>query len=115
MPISTGFNHVATLSTDLDRHAEWWGRVFGAVVLATAVMSWPYSHACGWRLDIYLAVVSAVLLSGAWASWAAWRAQSAAAHVIGLVVFYWGIVLAAEQVLPRIGYAAAEAVWRCGS
>jgi catechol 2,3-dioxygenase-like lactoylglutathione lyase family enzyme len=32
MPISTGFNHVATLSTDLDRHAEWWGRVFGAVV-----------------------------------------------------------------------------------
>jgi len=32
MPISTGINHVATLSTDLDRHAEWWGRVFGAVV-----------------------------------------------------------------------------------
>ena len=32
MPISTGFNRVATLSTDLDRHAEWWGRVFGAVV-----------------------------------------------------------------------------------
>jgi catechol 2,3-dioxygenase-like lactoylglutathione lyase family enzyme len=32
MPISTGFNHVATLSTDLDRHADWWGRVFGAVV-----------------------------------------------------------------------------------
>ena len=32
MPISKGFNHVATLSTDLDRHAEWWGRVFGAVV-----------------------------------------------------------------------------------
>ena len=35
MPISTGFNHVATLSTDLDRHAEWWGRVFGAVVTFT--------------------------------------------------------------------------------
>ena len=32
MPISNGFNHVATLTTDLDRHAEWWGRVFGAVV-----------------------------------------------------------------------------------
>jgi catechol 2,3-dioxygenase-like lactoylglutathione lyase family enzyme len=32
MPISTGFNHVATLSTDLDRHAEWYGRVFGAEV-----------------------------------------------------------------------------------
>jgi catechol 2,3-dioxygenase-like lactoylglutathione lyase family enzyme len=32
MPISKGFNHVATLSTDLDRHADWWGRVFGATV-----------------------------------------------------------------------------------
>ena len=35
MPISTGFNHVATLSTDLDRHAEWWGKVFGATVSFT--------------------------------------------------------------------------------
>jgi catechol 2,3-dioxygenase-like lactoylglutathione lyase family enzyme len=32
MPISTGFNHVATLSTDLDRHAAWYGQVFGAEV-----------------------------------------------------------------------------------
>ena len=32
MPISKGFNHVATLTTDLDRHVEWWGRVFGATV-----------------------------------------------------------------------------------
>ena len=32
MPISKGFNHVATLTTDCDRHAEWWGEVFGATV-----------------------------------------------------------------------------------
>ena len=32
MPISTGFNHVATLSTDLDRHADFYARVFGAEV-----------------------------------------------------------------------------------
>ena len=25
-------DHVATLTTDCDRHAEWWGRVFGATV-----------------------------------------------------------------------------------
>ena len=35
MPISKGFNHVATLSTDLDRHAEWWCKVFGATVSFT--------------------------------------------------------------------------------
>ena len=32
MPISTGFNHVATLTTDLERHADFYGRVFGAKV-----------------------------------------------------------------------------------
>jgi catechol 2,3-dioxygenase-like lactoylglutathione lyase family enzyme len=32
VPITSGFDHVATLTTDLDRFAEWYGRVFGAVV-----------------------------------------------------------------------------------
>lgn len=32
MPITSGFNHVATLTTDLDRFAEWYGQMFGAEV-----------------------------------------------------------------------------------
>lgn len=32
MPITTGFNHVATLTTDLERHAAFYGQVFGAEV-----------------------------------------------------------------------------------
>jgi catechol 2,3-dioxygenase-like lactoylglutathione lyase family enzyme len=32
MPVSKGFNHVATLSTDLERHADFYERVFGAEV-----------------------------------------------------------------------------------
>ncbi len=32
MTITTGFNHVATLTTDLDRHAEFYRRAFGAEV-----------------------------------------------------------------------------------
>jgi catechol 2,3-dioxygenase-like lactoylglutathione lyase family enzyme len=32
MPITSGFNHVATLTTDLDRHADFYKRVFGAEV-----------------------------------------------------------------------------------
>lgn len=35
MPISTGFNHVATLTTDCDRHAEFYRRAFGAEVTFT--------------------------------------------------------------------------------
>jgi catechol 2,3-dioxygenase-like lactoylglutathione lyase family enzyme len=32
MPLTRGFNHVATLTTDLDRHADFYHRVFGAEV-----------------------------------------------------------------------------------
>jgi catechol 2,3-dioxygenase-like lactoylglutathione lyase family enzyme len=32
MPLTTGFNHVATMITDLDRHAEFYEKVFDAVV-----------------------------------------------------------------------------------
>ncbi|MDP2291382.1 MAG: VOC family protein [Actinomycetota bacterium] len=32
MPITTGFNHVATLTTDIERHAAFYGQVFGAEV-----------------------------------------------------------------------------------
>lgn len=32
MPITSGFNHVATLTPDLDRFADWYGQVFGAEV-----------------------------------------------------------------------------------
>ncbi len=30
MPITTGFNHVATLTADLDRFTAWYGQIFGA-------------------------------------------------------------------------------------
>jgi catechol 2,3-dioxygenase-like lactoylglutathione lyase family enzyme len=32
VPITSGFNHVATLTTDLDRFAEWYAQVFDATV-----------------------------------------------------------------------------------
>lgn len=35
MAITTGFNHVATLTTDLDRFAAWYGEVFDAQVAFT--------------------------------------------------------------------------------
>ena len=35
MPITTGFNHVATLTTDCDRHAAFYRDVFGAEITFT--------------------------------------------------------------------------------
>ncbi|MCE9603106.1 MAG: hypothetical protein K8S21_12955 [Gemmatimonadetes bacterium] len=91
-----------------------WLRTSAAAGLGAAVLYWPYAHDCGLYLHLYLGVIAAVLVSGGWASIMAWRSHVALAHLSALVVFFWGIVLAAEQVLPRIGYAAIEATWMCG-
>jgi hypothetical protein len=90
-----------------------WLRTAAASGLGAAVLYWPYAHECGWLLHLYLGVIAAVLVSGAWASVTAWRARVAVAHVLALIVMFWGVVLAAEQLLPRIGYAAVGAAWRC--
>lgn len=90
-----------------------WLRAVLAGALALGITQWPYAHDCGRPLYLYLGAVAGVMVGGAWASVWAWRLRSAAAHVLALVIVFWGIVLAAEQVLPRIGYAAAPAEWRC--
>ena len=46
----------------------------------------------------------------AWIAFVSWRLRRGVAHVLGLILFFWGTVLAAEQLLPRIGYAVVEAI-----
>jgi hypothetical protein len=89
------------------------GRVAVGVGLGVALTQWPYASRCGWPLLGYLAAVLALLLSGGWAAVAAWKHHVGIAHAAALIVFFWGVVLAAEQVLPRVGYAAESATWRC--
>ncbi len=76
---------------------------------------WPYPYGCGLPLLGYLGAVSTVLLTGAWIAFASWKLRSGVTHILSLILFFWGIVLAAEQLLPRIGYAADWASWRCPS
>ena len=77
------------------------------------MLGWPYQQGCGWPLLGYLGAVVTVLLAGGWIALASWQLRSGVAHVLSLILFFWGIVLAGEQVLPRIGYAAQKASWRC--
>jgi hypothetical protein len=92
-----------------------WGRLAGAAVLGGALTQWPYRTECGWPVYWYLGAVAALLLAAGWAAVAAWRFRIAPAHALALVVGFWGIVLAAEQILPRVGYAAEARAWRCGA
>jgi hypothetical protein len=92
-----------------------WGRVLLGVTFGGLMTQWPYPYGCGPSLYAYLGAVATVMLAAAWIAFASWKLRSALAHILSLILFYWGIVLAAEQALPRIGYAAEEASWRCPS
>ncbi len=96
--------------------------VMARLVLATALGAgmafWPYSARCGAGLFGYLAAVGVLIAAGSWSAVWTWRHRSAKAHVLSLLLVLWGGTLAAQEVLPRIGYAipseAHPASWMCG-
>ena len=90
-----------------------WSRVLLGTALGAVMTQWPYSRACGLPLGGYLAAVFMVMLAAAWIGFGSWRLRSGFPHIVGLILFFWGTVLAAEQLLPRMGYAAERAVWLC--
>jgi hypothetical protein len=77
------------------------------------MMQWPYTHGCGVRLIGYLIGVCAVLAAGVWSSLSSWRRRLALAHLLSQALIIWGLVLAAREVLPRVGYAKTAAFWMC--
>ena len=90
-----------------------WLRVLLAVLVAGAMTQWPYSHDCGVNLFLYLGAVGGVIAAGLWSGVTSWQRRLGLAHTIALLVTLWGLVLAAAQVLPRIGYARHIAQWWC--
>ena len=90
-----------------------WVIVATAVGVGAALTQWPYASACGWSLGFYLGAVGVQLVVSGWGALATWRLANPYGHALSLIALFWGIVLAAEQILPRVGYAATEAAWRC--
>ncbi len=54
-----------------------------------------------------------VLVAGAWAAHAAWRARMGLAHLAALAIVLASAALAADQVMPRLGYSPVEVTWGC--
>ena len=94
--------------------AATWFRVLLTVALAVGLPLWPYAHACGSGLWLYLAAVSVTGLSAVWAAFSAWRRRQGFAHLLALLALGWVAVLGAREVLPRTGYAKTVAAWTCG-
>jgi hypothetical protein len=90
-----------------------WARVLLGLVLGVMMGAWPYLRTCGLPLAGYLGAVLTVILSGWWAASAAWRYRAGLAHVVSLIIMFYGILLAAAELLPRTGYAVNHATWGC--
>jgi hypothetical protein len=78
---------------------------------------WPYSARCGAGLLAYLGAVAVVIAAGWWSAFWTWRHRAAKGHVLALLLILWGLVLAAVEVLPRVGYARPDTdhppTWMC--
>ena len=92
-----------------------WVRLALGLSLGAAMTQWPYTHGCGLPLFVYLGAVLAVLVAGAWSLVSSWKTRSAFAHFLAIALIIWGGVLAAREVLPRIGYAKQAAEWICAA
>ena len=76
-----------------------------AVALGVAIAFWPYAARCGFGLAAYLGAVATLIGAGVWSSVWTWRHRAAKGHTLALLLVLWGLVLAAIEVLPRVGYA----------
>jgi hypothetical protein len=80
-----------------------------ATALAIGILFWPYPSRCGAGLAGYLAAVSVVTVGGLWSSVWTWRHRTARAHILSLALVAYGLILGAMEILPRTGYAKADA------
>ena len=90
-----------------------WARVGLGLLLGIGMPLWPYDHACGIKLFIYLGGVLTVVVAGVWSSLSSWKRRMGTAHLISQLLVVWGLVLTAEVLLPRMGYAKTPATWFC--
>jgi hypothetical protein len=100
-------------SVTLSETIALWGRVLLGLSLGIMMAGWPYLRTCGFPLFGYLSAVLTVILAGMWAAVTAWRYRSSLAHVISLVLVFYGVMLVTAELLPRTGYAVDHATWQC--
>ncbi|MSR06763.1 MAG: hypothetical protein EXR93_06845 [Gemmatimonadetes bacterium] len=90
-----------------------WGRVALGLLLGGVVNQWPYGQDCGLFLYLYMGALLAVVVAGIWAAVSSWHRRMGFAHIVAVLLAAWGAALIADTILPRIGYAAVHATWRC--
>lgn len=120
-PISRGASHqvgssgtsIHTVPPPMEDLLGPWARLVLGLALGTMMAWWPYPRTCGFPLAGYLTAVLTVVLGGGWAAVSAWRYRASLAHVLSLILVFYGMMLVAAELLPRTGYAVDQATWQC--
>jgi hypothetical protein len=90
-----------------------WARVALGLLIGIGMTQWPYTHGCGVKLFVYLGGVVTVVVAGVWSGLSSWKRRLGVAHVLSQGLVIWGLILAAREILPRVGYAKDAATWFC--
>jgi hypothetical protein len=92
-----------------------WFWVLLAVALAAALPLWPYEKSCGLQLFFFLGAAGVTMLVGLLGALSSWAHRRGFAHLLALSVLTWAGIMAAREVMPRVGYAKQSRTWMCPS
>jgi hypothetical protein len=84
-----------------------------SVLLAVALVVWPFDNACGIRLIFFLGACLLTLLAGVLGAFTSWPHRQGLGLLLSLLVFLFAGIMAAREILPRVGYAKDAREWTC--
>jgi hypothetical protein len=91
-----------------------WARLALIAGLGAGLGFWPYPRECGTGLFAYVAAEGLLVTGGLWVAVCTWRYRMPRMHILASAIVLGGLGLLELEVLPRIGYARANAAWWCG-
>ena len=86
-----------------------------ALLLAVALLLWPYDRNCGIRLVFFLGAGGLALLAAVIGALNSWAHHRGLAHLLAVSVLTWAGIMTVREVLPRVGYAKQSRTWMCPS
>jgi hypothetical protein len=92
-----------------------WLWVLLALALAVALPLWPYQRTCGLQTVFFLGAAGLTAIVGGLAAASSWANRRGFAHLLSLLAIGWAAVVAAGEVLPRVGYAREVRTWTCAA
>jgi hypothetical protein len=90
-----------------------WARFLLGLTLGTMIAWWPYPRSCGFPLAGYLGALATITVAGGWAAVSSWRYRAKLAHILSLILVFYGLMMGVAELLPRTGYSINRATWEC--